>query len=168
MPKICKSVSSQGQRTTPADVTSKVISGTAVSQHLLGIYMKNTVYLFRCYRVSMLGNMFNQTDHSTHTKIIQQYFPISESELSSNLRTQKEKRTLSSTITLSLIHSYLRLIFSTNTHTTNEHLGLFCEFCIFFISPYQLLIVNEGKEEAIKGMKLFLAINEVKHCDQPS
>lgn len=54
--------------------------------------MKNTVYLFRCYRVSMLGNMFNQTDHSTHTKIIQQYFPISESELSSNLRTQKEKK----------------------------------------------------------------------------
>lgn len=57
---------------------------------------------------------------------------------------------------------------STNIHTSNEHLGLFCQFHIFFSSPYHLLILQEGKEETIEGMKLFLVINEVKHCDQPS
>lgn len=57
---------------------------------------------------------------------------------------------------------------SINMHTTNEHLGLFCQFHILSSSPYHLLILQEGKEETIEGMKLFLVINEVKHCDQPS
>lgn len=56
---------------------------------------------------------------------------------------------------------------SINMYTTNEHLGLFYQFHMFFSSPYHLLILQEGEEETIEGMKLFLVINEVKHCDQP-
>lgn len=56
---------------------------------------------------------------------------------------------------------------SINMHTTNEHLGLFCQFHMFFSSPYHLLISQEVEEEAIEGINLFLLINEVKHCDQP-
>lgn len=56
---------------------------------------------------------------------------------------------------------------SINMHTTNEHLGLFCQFHMFFSSPYHLLILQKGEEDTIERMKLFLLINEVKHCDQP-
>lgn len=52
-------------------------------------------------------------------------------------------------------------------HTANKHLGLFCQFHMFFSSTYHLLILQEGEEETVEGIKLFLVINEVKHCDQP-
>lgn len=56
---------------------------------------------------------------------------------------------------------------SINMHTTIEHLCLFCQFHMFFSSPYHPIILQVEEEETIEGTKLFLAINEVKHCDQP-
>lgn len=56
---------------------------------------------------------------------------------------------------------------SINMHTIHEHLGLFCQFHIFFSSTYHRLILQEEEEETIEGIKLFLVINELKHCDQP-
>lgn len=61
----------------------------------------------------------------------------------------------------------LQTNYSIHVHTTNKHSGLFCQFHVFFSSPYHLLFLEEGKEETIEGIKLFLVINEVKHGDQP-